>query len=61
VADAFIYDSPDEISGKNILIIDDIFDSGATVKEIGRYLTQLGAATLAPLIIARTVGGDIHE
>ena len=61
VAEAFIYDSPDEISGKNILIIDDIFDSGATVKEIGRYLTQLGAATLAPLIIARTVGGDISN
>ena len=61
VADAFIYDTPDEIQGKNIVIIDDIFDSGATVKEIGRYLTQLGAATIAPLVIARTVGGDIHE
>jgi len=61
VADAFIYDSPDEISGKNILIIDDIFDSGATIKEIGRYLTQLGAASIAPLIIARTVGGDINN
>ena len=61
VADAFIYDTPDEISGKNIVIIDDIFDSGATVKEIGRYLTQLGAATIAPLVIARTVGGDISN
>jgi ATP-dependent DNA helicase RecQ len=61
VADAFIYDSPDEIQGKNIVIIDDIFDSGATVKEIGRYLTQLGATTIAPLVIARTVGGDISN
>jgi len=61
VADAFIYDTPDEISGKNIVIIDDIFDSGATVKEIGRYLTQLGAATIVPLVIARTVGGDISN
>ena len=61
VVDAFIYDTPDEISGKNIVIIDDIFDSGATVKEIGRYLTQLGAATIAPLVIARTVGGDISN
>jgi len=61
VADAFIYESPDEISGKNILLIDDIYDSGATVKEIGRYLTHLGAASLAPLIIARTVGGDLHD
>jgi ATP-dependent DNA helicase RecQ len=61
VADAFIYEPPDEIIGKNILLIDDIYDSGATVKEIGRYLTHLGAASLAPLIIARTVGGDLHD
>jgi len=61
VAEAFMYASPDEISGKNILLIDDIFDSGASVKEIGRYLTQLGAASIAPLIIARTVGGDLSN
>jgi ATP-dependent DNA helicase RecQ len=61
VADSFMYDSPDEIQDKNILLIDDIFDSGATVKEIGRYLSHLGAAKIAPLVIARTVGGDIHE
>ena len=61
VADAFIYDPAEEITGKNILLIDDIFDSGATVKEIGKYLTHLGAATITPLIIARTVGGDIHD
>lgn len=61
VADAFIYDMPEEIQDKNILLIDDIFDSGATVKEIGRYLTHLGAVSIAPLVIARTVGGDIHE
>ncbi|MDD4969478.1 MAG: RecQ family ATP-dependent DNA helicase [Paludibacter sp.] len=61
VADAFIYESPEEIEDKNILLIDDIFDSGATIKEIGKYLTKLGAASIAPLVIARTVGGDIHD
>jgi len=61
VEDAFIYDSPEDIEEKNILLIDDIFDSGATIKEIGKYLTNLGAASIAPLIIARTVGGDIHD
>ena len=40
------------------LEIDDIFDSGATIKEIGRYLTKLGAFQIAPLTIAKTVGGD---
>lgn len=46
------------IEGKAILLIDDIYDSGATIKEIGRMLTGLGANVIAPLVIARTVGGD---
>lgn len=59
VKDAFIFERPEMISGKKILLMDDIFDSGATIKEIGRYLTGLGAVKIAPLVIARTVGGDI--
>jgi len=59
VKDAFIYNEPLEIKGKSILLIDDIFDSGATIKEIGRYLTKLGALKIAPLVIAKTVGGDL--
>lgn len=55
----FAYHPPDEISGKSILLIDDIFDSGYTIKEIGLYLTNIGASTIAPIVIARTVGGDI--
>ena len=61
VKDAFSYGNPEDIEGKNIVLLDDIFDSGATIKEIGRYLTQLGAAKIAPLVIARTVGGDLNE
>jgi ATP-dependent DNA helicase RecQ len=59
VKDAFIFDNPEQINGKSILLIDDIFDSGATIKEIGRYLSKLGAVKIAPLVIAKTVGGDI--
>ncbi len=55
----FTYQTPDEIAGKSVLLIDDIFDSGNTIKEIGQYLTVMGAACIAPLVIARTVGGDI--
>ena len=55
----FAYQNPAEIAGKSILLIDDIFDSGYTIKEIGQYLTNIGAANIAPLVIARTVGGDI--
>jgi ATP-dependent DNA helicase RecQ len=59
VKDIFLYDIPEEIIGKRILLIDDIFDSGYTIKEIGRYLTKIGAEVIAPLVIAKTVGGDI--
>lgn len=55
----FIYQNPEEIVGKSILLVDDIFDSGCTIKEIGQYLTDIGATKIAPLVIARTVGGDI--
>jgi ATP-dependent DNA helicase RecQ len=59
VKGAFTFSTPNNIKGKSILLIDDIFDSGATVKEIGRLLTNFGATKIAPIVIARTVGGDI--
>ena len=59
VKDAFSYLSPEEINGKKIVLLDDIFDSGATIKEIGKLLTALGAETIVPIAIAKTVGGDI--
>lgn len=59
VSHKFSYSNPREIVGKSIILFDDIFDSGATIKEIGNVLTRLGAVKIAPLVIARTVGGDI--
>lgn len=59
VKDAFFYENAAELRGKRILLFDDIFDSGATVKEIGLYLTRQGADLIAPLTIAKTVGGDL--
>ncbi|WP_052911689.1 RecQ family ATP-dependent DNA helicase [Riemerella anatipestifer] len=59
VSGAFTYTKPEEINGKSVLLIDDIFDSGATIKEIGKILTNFGAIKIAPIVIARTVGGDI--
>lgn len=59
VKNAFNYLEPSEIQGKNILLIDDIFDSGATISEIGKLLIGLGAIKIVPLVIAKTVGGDI--
>lgn len=59
VTQKFSYSQPNELIGKSIILFDDIFDSGATIKEIGNVLTNFGVVKIAPLVIARTVGGDI--
>ena len=59
VLNKFSYSEPYELEGKTVILFDDIFDSGATIKEIGNVLTRLGVKKIAPLVIARTVGGDI--
>ncbi|MBR1517822.1 MAG: RecQ family ATP-dependent DNA helicase [Bacteroidales bacterium] len=59
VKGAFDYANPDEIRGKRILLVDDIYDSGATIKEIGKLLSTLDAEQIVPITIAKTVGGDI--
>lgn len=49
----------DIVKGKTILLIDDIYDSGATLKEVGSILTQKGAKYIVPIVIAKTVGGTL--
>jgi ATP-dependent DNA helicase RecQ len=59
VDSAFSYSDSNEIDGKNIILLDDICDSCATIKETGKLLTSLGAVRIAPIVIAKTVGGDL--
>ncbi|MFZ4462503.1 MAG: RecQ family ATP-dependent DNA helicase [Bacteroidales bacterium] len=59
VSGAFSFTNPNILKGKSILLVDDIFDSGATVKELGKLFTNFGAIKIAPIVIARTVGGDL--
>jgi ATP-dependent DNA helicase RecQ len=59
VTDAFSCTNPDEIVGKKIILFDDIFDSGATIIETGKLLTDFGAVKIVPLVIAKTIGGDL--
>lgn len=58
VADAFDVDE-DIVKGKVIVVLDDIYDSGATLKEVGKLLTQKGAECIVPIVIAKTVGGTL--
>lgn len=59
VSGAFSFNNPSFLVGKSILLVDDIFDSGATIKELGKLFTTFGVIKIAPIVIARTVGGDI--
>lgn len=47
------------IKGKCIVLLDDIYDSGATLKEIGKLLTNKGAKCIVPIVIAKTIGGTL--
>lgn len=58
VSGAFDFTNPEEIRGKRILLFDDIYDSGATLKELVKFFSNLGASHIAPIVIAKTVGGD---
>jgi ATP-dependent DNA helicase RecQ len=58
---AFSYNNPAEVVGKNVLLIDDICDSKTTIREIGNLMSKLGVNRIAPLVIAKTMGGDIAD
>ncbi len=59
VSGAFSFNNPGILEGKSILLVDDIFDSGATLKELGRLFTTFRAIKIAPIVIAKTIGGDL--
>ena len=56
VAGAFGLQSP--IGGKRLLVVDDLFDSGATLEEITRLLQRAGAAKICVLTLTRTIHSD---
>ena len=58
VKDAFSLVLNISIMGKKVLLIDDVIDSGATIKEIAKLLHSEGALMIAPLVLAKTIGGD---
>ena len=50
---AFVCSKPWLISGKNILLVDDVFTTGATMNECARVLKEAGAKEVIGLAIAR--------
>jgi ATP-dependent DNA helicase RecQ len=58
VKGAFFVRQPDLVTGRTLLLIDDIYDSGWMVREIGQTLMQAGARAVYPFAITRTAHSD---
>lgn len=51
---------PADLSGTRVLLIDDVFTTGATVAECARVLRRAGAASVDVLTIAKVVNDESH-
>lgn len=57
VKDAFQLSDKTIVLNKNVLIFDDIYDSGKTIDKIAKYLYNCKANLIVPFNIAKTIGG----
>ncbi|HEY5002811.1 MAG TPA: RecQ family zinc-binding domain-containing protein, partial [Ktedonobacteraceae bacterium] len=55
---AFSVENPAEITARTLVLIDDIYDSGCIIKEVGRTLMLAGARAVYPFTITRTMHSD---
>lgn len=46
------------LAGKRVLLIDDLYDSGATLDEVAKALTRAGARSISVLTLTRTIHSD---
>lgn len=58
VAGAFGVSHPELIQGQRVLVVDDVFTTGATVHECSHVLKLAGATQVQILTLARTAKGD---
>jgi ATP-dependent DNA helicase RecQ len=58
VRGAFLVQEPSQVAGRTLLLIDDIYDSGYMLREVGATLMQAGAKAVYPLTITKTLHSD---
>jgi len=52
---AFRVRDPDTVSGRSVLLVDDVYTTGATAKECARTLRRAGARRVDVLVLARAI------
>ena len=55
---AFAVAKPEEIAGRDVLLVDDVFTTGTTVSECARVLRRAGASKVYVATVARTLKAD---
>ena len=55
VAGAFALQRGRNVVGQGVLLVDDVFTTGATIEECAKVLLRAGAARVDALTLARTV------
>jgi ComF family protein len=53
IKNAFFVEAPEQVKGKNIVLIDDVFTTGTTVNECAKVLVKAGAKQVDVLTLAR--------
>jgi len=55
--DALAVPRPELVAGRRILVLDDVYSEGFSLREMARVLVRAGAAEVAGLVLARRKGG----
>ena len=55
---AFHVRRPEQIAGRAVVLVDDVFTTGTTVSECARVLFRAGAATIWVATVARVLKSD---
>ncbi len=58
---AFVAPWPQEIEGREVLLVDDVFTTGTTVSECARVLRRAGASKVWVATVARTLKAGVTE
>jgi ComF family protein len=58
---AFAVTKPEDVSGREVLLVDDVFTTGTTASECSRVLRRAGASKVYVATVARTLKADAQH